>query len=290
MLEQQQSQLVSGLQELYKRLCNSEQWDGVKLEEVDGRPLTHDILSALRILESKQCGETEGFEENVEKLQARLLAAGAGYSRRRASVSSESEHSHHGHARSETQDAPPSAKLPRSATLPTIIGSSSTAAPTPVQVQARPQRPVILASHDSQMSQLSQMSAMSPLCGDPHLYQPEWAFAQASTAANKRMAAQFALQNERIYMAEMAGVQAQQQQIQQKQQAPSFDPISWNTRTDSAHDVNLVGASANPWATQQYMNLLGASSTVIPRSSFDALADEDQMDLDLTQYIQSSGV
>jgi hypothetical protein len=140
------------------------------------------------------------------------------------------------------------------------------------------------------MSQLSQMSAMSPLCGDPQFYQAEWAFAQANGAANKRMAAQFAMQNERILMAEMAGMQARQQQIQQQHQAPSFDPISWNTRTDSAHDINLAGASADPWATQHYLNLHGASSTAIQRSSFDAPADEDQMDLDLNQYIQSSGV
>jgi hypothetical protein len=130
------------------------------------------------------------------------------------------------------------------------------------------------------MSQLSQMSGMSPLGGDPHLYQPEWAFAQA-TAANKRMAAQFAMQNERILIANM---QAQQQQ------APSFDPVSWNARTDSAHDINLPGASVDPWATQHYLNLVSAASSAIPRSSFDAAADVDQMDIDLSQYIQSTGV
>jgi len=291
MLEQQQSQLVSGLQELYKRLRNAERWDGAKLEEVDGRPLTHDILAALRLLETKHDGDLEGFEENVEKLQARLLAAGAGFTHRRGSASSESEHSQQGHARSMSYDTPASAaKAARSATLPTIIGSSFTSAPTPVQVQARPQRPVILASHDSQMSLLSQMSGMSPQSGDPQFYQPDWAFAQANTAANKRMAAQFAMQNERIYMANLVGMQAKQQQIQQQQHAPSFDPISWNTRTDSAHDINMASASADPWATQQYMNFLGGSSTAVPRSSLDAAADGDQMELDLTQYIQSTGV
>ncbi|KAF1824884.1 uncharacterized protein K489DRAFT_307876, partial [Dissoconium aciculare CBS 342.82] len=176
MLEQQQSQLVSGLQELYKRLRDVEQWDGAVLTEVEGRPLTHDILASLRLLETKHDGDIEAFEENVEKLQARLLASGAGFTRRRGSISSESEQSQHGHARSASRDAPTASKPARSTTTPSVFGSSSMAGPAPVQVQAQPQRPTLLASNDSQMSQFSQISQMSPLSGDPQFYEAEWAF------------------------------------------------------------------------------------------------------------------
>ena len=94
MLEQQQSQLVAGLQETYHRLLASDIWPGDALPETNGRPLTHDILARLNLLEQKHdgSGEHEIFEEDCQKLQQRLVSEGASLVARRGSVSSESEH------------------------------------------------------------------------------------------------------------------------------------------------------------------------------------------------------
>lgn len=296
MLEQQQSQLVSGLQELYKRLRDVEQWDGAVLTEFEGRPLTHDILASLRLLETKHDGDVEAFEENVEKLQARLLASGAGFTRRRGSLSSESEQSQHGHARSASRDAPTASKPAHSTTTSSAFGSSSVAGPAPVQVQAQPMRPTLLASHDSQMSQLSQMSQMSPLSGDPQFYEAEWAFPQAdhTTTTNKRLRAQFALQNERVMVANMAAMQRQQQQLQQQQQQlPSFDPSSWTSSPMGLGEMSS-SAGSDAWATQQFLGRFAGSATSAPRATVDTAIisdiDADQMDIDLNQYIQSTAV
>lgn len=53
MLKSQQSQLVTGLQELYRRSQCGEGWTGPALKEtVKGTPLTHDILQHLGALTS----------------------------------------------------------------------------------------------------------------------------------------------------------------------------------------------------------------------------------------------
>ncbi|EMD00052.1 hypothetical protein BAUCODRAFT_51110, partial [Baudoinia panamericana UAMH 10762] len=108
MLEQQQSQLVSGLQEMYRRLVTARAWSGAPLSESNGHPLTHEILAALNLLETRQdgSGELEVFEEDCQKLQRQLLADGAGYVRRRGSFSSDSEHSQHGHSRPASMHLP----------------------------------------------------------------------------------------------------------------------------------------------------------------------------------------
>ena len=59
MLEQQQSQLVAGLQATYKRLQKAQVWNGPNLAEANGYPLTHDILAALDLLEVKNDGSGE---------------------------------------------------------------------------------------------------------------------------------------------------------------------------------------------------------------------------------------
>lgn len=63
MLEKQHNQLVCGLQELYRRLQKASLWEGEPLDESTGRPLAHDILAALNILQPKSDGadETEVF-------------------------------------------------------------------------------------------------------------------------------------------------------------------------------------------------------------------------------------
>jgi hypothetical protein len=89
LLEQQQTQLVAGLRELYSRLQKRESWPGQPLRESSGGyPLTHDILERLDLLHpsSHNISNYEGFEEDFEQ--------GALFTRRRGSVSSDSEQSH----------------------------------------------------------------------------------------------------------------------------------------------------------------------------------------------------
>lgn len=67
MLEQQQSWLVHGLQELYRRSIEGEGWSGDLLKpETNGHPLTHDILSQLGVLDRSK---GEHFEETIDNTQ-----------------------------------------------------------------------------------------------------------------------------------------------------------------------------------------------------------------------------
>jgi len=95
MLEQQQSQLVAGLRELYRRLQSGERWPGMPLKESHGgHPLTHDILERLDLLQMSNDApiKLEGFEEDLSRLQRRCaLENGAHTLRRRDSMSEESE-------------------------------------------------------------------------------------------------------------------------------------------------------------------------------------------------------
>lgn len=97
MLEQQQTQLVAGLRELYSRLQKGESWPGQPLREASGgHPLTHDILERLDLLHptSDSSNNYEGFEDDCNRMQQKLLERGAPFTRRRGSVSSDSEHGH----------------------------------------------------------------------------------------------------------------------------------------------------------------------------------------------------
>ena len=92
MLESQQAQLVTGLQELYKRLQNGQGWTGAALKESSqGQPLTHDILERLGALKQDGQASNETFEEDLNVLQQRLIADGAGFMQRAPSHDS---HSH----------------------------------------------------------------------------------------------------------------------------------------------------------------------------------------------------
>lgn len=104
MLENQQAQLVAGLQELYKRLQNGQGWTGAPLKEAtSGSPLTHDILERLGALKQDGHHSQDSFEENLEAMQQKLIANGAGFMPREASFDAHSdfdpspiyEHSHH---------------------------------------------------------------------------------------------------------------------------------------------------------------------------------------------------
>ena len=96
MLEQQQAQLVAGLQELYRRTIDGTGWPGAPLKHAgQSQPLTHDILDRLGALTTERPGDPETFEENLDVLQHRLFQEGARPVSRHGSPSTEeSAHSH----------------------------------------------------------------------------------------------------------------------------------------------------------------------------------------------------
>jgi hypothetical protein len=161
MLEQQQSQLVAGLRELYSRLQKGENWPGSALQEQQGgHPLTHDILERLNLLHPT--GESEGydaFEDDCNRMQQKLLENGASFTtRRRGSVSSESEHA----SASSSHGTPPMKALSFSDPF-----SRNMAPPTPPSGSPFPQ-PSQLSSAKSQMQQ-PPLFQQSPLARDGSL-------------------------------------------------------------------------------------------------------------------------
>ncbi|KAL2843794.1 hypothetical protein BJX68DRAFT_243654 [Aspergillus pseudodeflectus] len=92
MLEQQQTWLVNGLQELYRRLLDGEGWQGEPLKcEPNGHPLTHDLLMQLGALDSRK---HERFEESADALQSELWRHSAGHMQRQDSSDTSSESAH----------------------------------------------------------------------------------------------------------------------------------------------------------------------------------------------------
>lgn len=86
MLEHQQLQLVSGLQELYRRLQKGEGWTGPPLKETPrGSPLTHDILDRLGALQQDNSTGSEEFHEDFNVMQNMLLSRGASFMQRESS-------------------------------------------------------------------------------------------------------------------------------------------------------------------------------------------------------------
>ncbi|KAF9887147.1 hypothetical protein FE257_010522 [Aspergillus nanangensis] len=92
MLEQQQTWLVYGLQELYRRANDGEGWPGEPLKcESNGHPLTHDLLTRLGALDQNK---GERFEENTEMMQQELWKQNAGHMQRQDSSDGSSESAH----------------------------------------------------------------------------------------------------------------------------------------------------------------------------------------------------
>ncbi|EGP83601.1 uncharacterized protein MYCGRDRAFT_111251 [Zymoseptoria tritici IPO323] len=173
MLEQQQAQLVSGLQEIYRRMQAAGAWTGSTLSESDnGQPLTHDILKALGLLESKNdgSGDVEMFEEDPSQLQSRLISEGAGFAARRGSLSSESEHSQHEAYQSKRQSATYSSYDAKPQLFRDNFHFSGPNSPTE---QQSPRSNPRLSQHQSQHSPVR---TSSPLSHDPQLYHAEWAY------------------------------------------------------------------------------------------------------------------
>ncbi|OJJ78364.1 hypothetical protein ASPBRDRAFT_113742 [Aspergillus brasiliensis CBS 101740] len=89
MLEQQQTWLVNGLQEMYRRALEGEGWPGEPLKcEPNGHPLTHDLLTRLGALDQTK---GERFEENTETMQQDLWRQNAGHMQRQESSDGSSE-------------------------------------------------------------------------------------------------------------------------------------------------------------------------------------------------------
>lgn len=92
MLEQQQAQLVSALTEMYYQLRKASAWEGPSLDESEGHPSTHDILSALDLLEvDSKFNEVQVFEDECDKQQFRMNLDHASLLRRRLQVRASSE-------------------------------------------------------------------------------------------------------------------------------------------------------------------------------------------------------
>lgn len=92
MLESQQTQLVTGLQELYRRLQTGDGWVGSPLKEsTRGTPLTHDILERLGALKSDNKSGSDHFDDNYDVLQNMLFTNDSGSLQREASFGTNSE-------------------------------------------------------------------------------------------------------------------------------------------------------------------------------------------------------
>ena len=90
MLEQQQLQLVNGLQELYKRSVSGRTWTGPVLQDPgNGRPLTHDILETLGVLKQRTRSKLGSFEEDLDVMQRKLVTGGASFEHHRGSPDTE---------------------------------------------------------------------------------------------------------------------------------------------------------------------------------------------------------
>ncbi|KAK4551493.1 Fluconazole resistance protein 1 [Recurvomyces mirabilis] len=171
MLEQQQNQLVSALNIMYQRLQAVQAWPGATLPETNGHPLTHDMLAALDLLEMKQdgSGEVETFEGDCDKLQAKLVAHGAGFVQRRGSISSDSDHSQQDRPHLQGDSRPGKRSVFRES-----FAFNSTSS-TPLIRSPAPRSN--LSFPPTQPSPLQQSS---PICNDPQFYQAEWAIPDLS--------------------------------------------------------------------------------------------------------------
>lgn len=157
MLEQQQTQLVAGLRELYSRLQGGESWPGQPLQESSGgHPLTHDILERLNILQpSSESGDHyEGFEDDCNRMQRKLLERGAPLTHWGGSISSESEHEH-----GSTSSPPP----PSHTGTPVVRSSFAFVSPF-AHNNAPPTPPMIspFPRHSQATSPVEQQSTMVP--------------------------------------------------------------------------------------------------------------------------------
>lgn len=190
MLEQQQGQLVSGLQEIYRRLQSAQAWPGPALSETNSRPLTHHILAALNLLETKHddSGEMETFEEDYKKLLSRVQAGSSGYLQEGDAFSSGWDHSQQSQSCSVGSGtstvstdhllngncnfrASPSVLSEDSESKSQLFIEDSNSSVLPCSLV---EGPMLRQQHSYPQAQLSPLQQASPLLNDPLFYQAEW--------------------------------------------------------------------------------------------------------------------
>ena len=175
MLEQQQTWLVHGLQEMYRRACEGEGWPGEPLRcEPNGHPLTHDLLTRLGALDHTK---GERFEENPEIMQQELWKRNAMQRQDSSDASSESAQSpvvssrfqsdifaaagasphHHQQHQRQQQHQQPQQQLPP--TPPSFSPSSSRTQPTPL---IKSEHPSLQSPQQQQQQQHQQPPPMTP--------------------------------------------------------------------------------------------------------------------------------
>jgi len=258
MLEQQQSQLVAGLQETYRRLFAVQAWPGPRLAEHNGNPLTHDILARLELLEPKHdgSGEMEAFEEDCKKLQQRLVTDGAPFVRRRGSISSESDHDQsHQHDRTSSQSS-----LHGS---PTSVHAQPVFA-NPWDFNSSPS-PIVL-SPPPKMQKARLGIKPSPLASEPvgndDFLVPTWQDAGHSEFAQGFMRPNFALQSS-----------ATQDNL----------PAIMDTFAQSMDSSMDTDAASMSFDNQGFSNSLPPFGLYNPQ---DWLNDPNTMDLDYSKFVQ----
>ena len=261
MLEQQQSQLVSRLKEMYHRLQKVSAWEGPTLDESSGQPLTHDILSALNLLESKHddSGELEVFEESCDKLQSRMVSEGANFVHRRGSISSDSDHSHHDRpktasSRQETPVQPKLSMFKESFNFPSASSSPLTQSPIP---RSKP----FAQQQYSVPSQVRQVPLQEPtFINDPQLYAPEWAQALADMSYT-----------DQVYRAKMVA----------QAQAGEFDTLA---PFDTAH------IQMEAYQFPSYPHQMSNANMIGGLPDISDLTQIDTMDFDFSTYVQQPEV
>lgn len=190
LLEQQQIQLVSGLQEMYHRLQKASAWHGKPLDVSSGRPLTHDILAALKLLESKNDGscELEAFEENCDKPQSRLVSKEAEFAHRRGAISSDSELSHHDQSRTASSHNVPVHSTPSMFTENFNFSSATSSPPTHSSISGARQPPQPQQQHHPVLLPIKPSPLERSIANtDPQLYAPEWAQVLAEMSAPEQI-------------------------------------------------------------------------------------------------------
>ena len=92
MLEQQQAQLISALTEMYRQLRRLSAWENPSLDESEGQPSTHDILSALDLFEiDGKFNEVQVLRDKCEKWQFEMSLDNPTIARRRLQVQASSK-------------------------------------------------------------------------------------------------------------------------------------------------------------------------------------------------------
>jgi len=249
MLEQQQAQLVSGLQEMYRRMRNGEPWTGPKLSESTGQPLTHDILAGLGLLERRHNGDFEPFEEDFEKIQSRLIADGAEFVHRRSSFSSDSDRSHT-YRKSTTHSTPTPPVFEKDFTF-SAAPSPAARSPVPRQRKSYP------------VTQQSLLHRAPPLTNDPQLFQPQWSRTQFSEPENL-MRSDYAMKTPQL-----------DQSLDQV--SDMFNNGQWNDSIEP-YDINM-GLDPYQQQTFSYLNQYSGIPDYTMMSSMD-------LDADFKQFVQ----